>query len=256
MDLRLNGRNIVITGGTRGIGRAIAEHFADENANIALCARNEQQVVETIQALQDKGINAVGAAVDIADHAKLRSWIDHAAEQLGGIDAMIANPSAFGIGATEDDWKSGYAVDLMGTVQAIEAATPYLEKSADSAGDAAVLLISSALVAEADMESAYGAYKAALVHYAKGAARRLAPKGIRVNAISPGTIYVDDGFWGNVQRNMPELYEHYFNRNPMGRMGCPNEVAKAALFLCSPVASFITGENLFVDGAFTNRVNY
>ena len=117
-------------------------------------------------------------------------------------------------------------------------------------------VISSALIAEADMESAYGAYKAALIHYAKGAARRLAHNNIRVNVISPGTIYVDDGFWGNAKRNMPEIYQHFFDRNPMGRMGCPTEVAKVATFLCSPQASFVSGANLFVDGAFTSRVNY
>lgn len=256
MELNLNGKKVLVTGGTRGIGKAVTEFMASEGANIALCARNEQKVNEQVQLLRNMGVDAFGSAIDIADHVQLRTWIDRAAEQLGGIDIVVANPSAFGIGASAEEWQSGFAVDLLGTVQTIEGALPHLQKSASTNGDAAVLLLSSALVAEADVESAYGAYKAALVHYTKGAARRLAPEGIRVNAISPGTIYVDDGFWGNAKRHMPDIYQNFYNRNPMGRMGGPDEVAKAVAFLCSPAASFITGDNLYVDGGFTSRVNY
>lgn len=256
MDLSLKGKKIVITGGSRGIGRALANTFATEGANLALCARNEQQLAESIRELKELGVNAYGQALDIADHAALRSWITNAAQQLDGIDVLVANPSAFGSGVSEQDWQNGYAVDLMGTVHAIEAATPYLEQAAEAMGDASILVMSSAAIAEADTESAYSAFKAALIHYTKGAARRLAPKGVRVNAISPGTIYVDDGFWGNAKRHLPEVYDYYFKKNPMGRMGCPNEVAKVAAFLCSPAASFVSGVNLVIDGAWTSRVNY
>ena len=256
MELELTGKKIIITGGTRGIGRAIADSFAAEGASIALCARNEQKVRETVQSLKNNGVSAYGEALSVADHEALRRWIDHAASQLGGVDVLVANPSAFGVGATEQDWQAGYAVDLMGSVHAVEAATPHLEASAGNSGDASILLMSSAIVAETDMENAYGAYKAGLIHYAKGAARRLAPKGIRINTISPGTIFVDDGFWGNAKQALPELYEHFLNKNPMGRMGRPDEIAKAAVFLCSPAASFITGSNLVIDGGWTSRVNY
>lgn len=256
MDLHLKDKKVIITGGTRGIGKAIAEYMASEGANIAITARNETMVTEQVHILRHMGINAFGSALDISNHSHLENWINQSAKQLGGIDIVIANPSAFGIGAELADWQSGYEVDLMGTVRTLETAIPYLQRAAGTNGDAAALLLSSALVAEADAPSAYGAFKAALVHYTKGAARHFASQGIRFNAISPGTIYVDDGFWGNVKRNMPDLYQDYFNRNPLGRMGIPEEVAKAAAFLCSPAASFITGENLYVDGAFTNRVNY
>ena len=197
-----------------------------------------------------------GNAVDITDQDALKKWIDHAAETMGGIDVIVANPSALGMGVTEQDWKIGYDVDLMGTVHTISAAEPYLENAARLSGEAAILVISSAAIAESDSESAYGAYKAALVHYAKGAARRLASKGIRVNTISPGTIYADDGFWGNVKQHIPELYDKFLNKNPLGRMGTPQEVANTAVFLCSGAASFVTGANLVVDGGITCRVNY
>lgn len=256
MDLGLRGKRVLVTGGTRGIGRAIAEASANEGASVALCARNPRQVDEAVAAFRNQGATAFGTALDISDHDALKAWVDRAAEQLGGIDVVVANPSSFSVGVSEQDWQNGYSVDLMGTVHTVEAATPHLEKSALQSGDAAILIISSALVAEADTESAYGAYKAALVHYAKGAARRLASKMIRVNTVSPGTIYFEDGFWGNAKRHMPEIYDAYLKRNPFGRMGRGDEVAKAATFLCSPAASFVTGSNLVVDGGFTNRVNY
>ena len=256
MNLNLKDKKVVITGATRGIGAAIAEVMADEGAHIGLCARNAQQVAQSVQSLRDKGVQVFGASVDIADQTALTSWIDKAAEALGGIDIVVANPSAFGIGSSEEDWLNGFSIDLMGTVHTIVAASPYLEQAANAHGDASVLIMSSAAVAETDFESAYGAYKSGLVHYAKGAARRLAPKGIRVNTISPGTIYVEDGFWGNAKQHMPQLYETFFNRNPMGRMGQAEEVANVAAFLCSPLATFVSGANVTVDGAFTGRVNF
>ncbi len=256
MELGLKGKRVLVTGGTRGIGLAIARTIAQEGGHVVLCARNAQQVNETAAAFQQQGLAVSGSAVDVADQAALKAWVEQAAEKLGGIDVVVANPSAFGTGATEQDWQNGYAVDLMGTVHLLEATLPHLEQAATASGDAAMLIMSSALIAEADNETAYGAYKAALVYHAKGLARRLAPKKIRVNTISPGTIYSEDGFWGNVQRHAPEMYAGYLQRNPLGRMGTPQEVANAAAFLCSPAAAFVTGSNLIVDGGFTSRVNY
>lgn len=256
MELGLKGKRVVLTGGTRGIGRAIADALADEGASVAFCARNAQHVAEALTHFRKQGTTAFGEALDVADHGALRAWVGRAAENLGGIDIVVANPSSFGIGAAEADWQGGYAVDLMGSVHTLEAAMPHLEEAAATSGDAAALIITSALVAEADTESAYGAYKAALVHYAKGASRRLAAKKVRVNTVSPGTIYFEDGFWGNASRHMPAVYETFLKRNPMGRMGTGAEVANTAAFLCSPAASFITGANVMVDGGFTSRVNY
>jgi 3-oxoacyl-[acyl-carrier protein] reductase len=256
MELGLEGKRVLVTGGTRGIGRAIVEAVTSEGASVAFCARNAQQVKDccTHFARQEKAV--FGDAVDIANRDALKAWVNRAAEELGGIDVVVANPSSFAVGTSEGDWQSGYAVDLMGTVHTVEAATPYLEAAATRSGDASVLIVSSVLIAETDSESAYGAYKAALVHYAKGVSRRLAPKKVRVNTVSPGTIYFDEGYWGNIKQNMPPVYDAYLKRNPLGRMGSGEEVANAAVFLCAPVASFITGSNIIVDGGLTSRVNY
>ena len=256
MDLGLRGRNGVITGGTRGIGRAIADTLAAEGVNLAFCARNVAEVAATETALQQMGVSAFGACVDVGNGAALRAWVDESAQRLGGIDILIANPSAFGIGNSEDDWKKSFDVDLMGVVRAVEAATPFLEQAAEKNGDAALVVLSSVLAAETDTESAYGAMKAALIQYTKGVARRLAPKHVRANVISPGTVYVKDGFWANAQQHMPEVYEMYLKRNPMGRMARAQEIANTAVFLVSPAASFTTGSNIVIDGALTGRVNY
>lgn len=256
MDLNLAGKKAVITGGTRGIGRAIADTFAEVGVDVALCARDRAQVQAATAALRRRGVNAMGSAVDVADAAALQSFIQDAGAALGGIDILIANPSAFGVGNSEEDWRRGFDVDLMGTVRAVAAATPFLERAAAHTGDAAIVIMSSAAVAETDYETAYGAFKAALIHFAKGVARRLAPKGVRANIISPGTIYVEDGFWGNAQRHMPDLYDTFLKRNPTGRMGNVQELANVAAFLASPLASFTSGANVVVDGAFTGRVHF
>ena len=256
MELGLRGKNAVITGATRGIGRAIADVLAAEGVNVAFCARNAAQVATTATALQQRGVNAFGRCVDVGDGDALRTWMVESGRKLGGIDILIANPSAFGIGNSEDDWKKSFDVDVMGVVRAVEAATPFLEQAAVKNGDAALVVLSSVLAAETDSESAYGAMKAALIQYTKGVARRLAPKHVRANVISPGTVYVEDGFWANAQQHMPDVYETYLKRNPMGRMATPFEIAKTAVFLASPAASFTTGSNIVIDGAFTARVNY
>jgi 3-oxoacyl-[acyl-carrier protein] reductase len=256
MDIDLRGKKAVITGGTRGIGRAIAETLAKNGADIALCARNVEQVRSATKVLARHGVRAIGEAIDIADGTALRAWVAESGERLQGIDILVCNPSAFGIGASEEEWRQGFEVDLMGAVRAVEAATPFLEQAGAQHGDASIVVLGSVLGTEADRESAYGAMKAAAVHFTKGVARRLAPKRVRANAISPGTVYVEDGFWANAKRHLPEVYAEFLGRNPMGRMGGPQEIANIAAFLASPAASFTTGANIVVDGAFTSRVNF
>lgn len=251
MDLNLRGKNVVVTGATRGIGRAIAELFAAEGANLAVCARSAEPLHATLAALRKSNATVFGTAVDVGDAPALARWIDTAARELGGIDVLVANPSAFGIGVGAEDWQRSFDVDLMGVVRAVDAALPHLERAASARGDAAIVTLSSVLALETDQDSAYGALKAAVSHYTKGIARRLAPKGIRANAILPGTVYVEDGFWGNVKRHQPDLYQAFLARNPGGRMAQPVEIARVAAFLASPAASFVTGANIVVDGGFT-----
>lgn len=256
MDLELKGKCAIVLGGTRGIGRAIAETFASEGANVGICARNADQVRDAIAALKDKGVRATGDSVDISDGKALHSWVERAGNELGGIDVLVSNAGAMAQGAGETEWTANFRLDVLGAVNAFDAARPFLERAASEKGDAAFIIISSVSAAEADNASSYGPIKAALIHYAKGLAREHAKQRIRANVVSPGTVYFKGGVWNMIETNMPDYFKHAIERNPTGRMATPQEIANAAVFLASPVSSFITGVNLLVDGAISRRVNF
>lgn len=256
MDLHLKSKNAVILGGTRGIGRAIADTLAVEGANVAICARNADQVKEAVTALNGKGVRATGAPVDITDGKALTAWIESAAKALGGIDLLFSNAGAMAQGNDTTGWEANFKLDILGAVNAFEAARPHLEKAADEKGDAAFIIISSVSAAEADNASSYGPIKAALIHHAKGLARQYATKKIRINTVSPGMVYFKGGVWHMVETNMPDYFKNAMSRNPMGRAATPEEIANAAVFLASPASAFTTGSNLVVDGAISHRVNF
>jgi 3-oxoacyl-[acyl-carrier protein] reductase len=253
MDLGLAGKKAFVTGATKGIGRAIAEHFVAEGVDVAICARNAAEVAETVSALRATGAKATGRALDVADGPALTTWVAAAAAELGGLDIVVANVSALAIGQDEASWKAEFDTDLMGTVRAVNAAMPFLEKSVA----AAIVVIASVSGREVDFAAGpYGVFKAALIHYAKGLSFQLAAKGIRVNALSPGNTYFPGGVWEKIEQGNPELFKQAMALNPTGRMGRPEEMARAVVFLASPAASFITGTNLVVDGALTRGVQY
>ncbi len=256
MDLGLKGRNAVVLGGTRGIGRAIADTLAGEGAGVAVCARNAEQVTNAVAELKTRGVQATGSAVDITDGGALKSFIAGAARELGSIDMLFSNAGAMAQGGDPASWEQNFRLDVLGAVNAFEAARPFLEASGDKTGDAAFIIISSVSAAQADSASSYGPIKAALVHMAKGLARQYAGKKIRVNVVSPGTVYFKGGVWNMVEQNAPQRYQDTLKRNPTGRMATPQEIANAAVFLASPASSFTTGSNLIVDGAISNRVNF
>jgi 3-oxoacyl-[acyl-carrier protein] reductase len=257
VDLLLKGKAAVVTGASRGIGRAIAELFADEGADVGICARNAAEVDAAVEALKARGVRAWGAAVDIADGPALKGFVAEAGERLGGIDVLVSNASALPADSSEAAWKALFDVDVMGAVRAFEAARPFLETAGETRGDAAFLITASVSAAEAgNGVSAYGAMKSALIHYAKGLARENAAKRIRANVVSPGTVFFEGGVWGRVKAGAPAFFETMIKRNPTGRMATPEEVANATVFLASPLSAFTTGVNLVVDGAISSRVNF
>ncbi len=256
MDLHLKGKKAIVTGATRGIGRAIAETLAAEGCDVAICARNQLQVNETVEALEKKGVKAFGGTVDIADAAAFKKWIAEAGQLLGGIDILVSNASALAVGNTEEAWRGGFEIDVMGAQRATEAAMPFLEKAAAKNGDAAVIVISSVSAAETSNANSYGAMKAAQIHFAKGLAKEKAGRHVRVNTVSPGTVYFKGGVWDMIEQHMPDMFKDAMHRNPTGRMATPQDIANATVFLASPASSFTTGINMVVDGGYTNRVNF
>jgi 3-oxoacyl-[acyl-carrier protein] reductase len=253
MDLGLKGLRAIVSGGTKGIGRAIADTLAAEGAHVAICARNADEVKATVAALAAKGVTASGAAVDVSDAAGVAKWVADSAAALGGIDIVVANVSALAISTDEAGWKAGFDTDLMGSVRMVNSAMPWLEKSRA----ASIVTISSVSGREIDFAAGpYGAFKAALIHYTQGLAFQLAGKGIRANTVSPGNTYFPGGVWEKIEQGSPDFFKQALALNPTGRMGRPQEMANAAAFLASPAASFVTGTNLVVDGALTRGVQF
>ncbi len=251
MDLGLDGLRALVTGGTKGIGRAVADILADEGAHVGVCARDAAEVEATVAALKAKGATAFGRALDVADKAALEAWVADGAAALGGVDIVVANVSALAVGDDEAAWEAGFATDMMHTVRLVNAAMPWLEKSRA----ASITAISSVSGRETDFTGpAYGAFKAALVHYMHGLAVKLAPKMIRANAVSPGNTYFEGGIWQRIETGNPELFAQALALNPTGRMAAAGEIARGVVFLASPASSFTTGTNLVIDGALTRGV--
>lgn len=245
-------RVVIVTGGTRGIGRAIVEAFLDEGAVVEFCARDAGEIETTEKALAGRGSGrATGVQLDVGDGPALTAWVEAAAGRLGGLDGVVANVSALAVPDTEDNWHTSFQVDLMHTVRLAKAALPHLE----AGGRGSIVAVSSVTGREADFASGpYGTMKTAIIGYISGLAFQLAGRGVRANVVSPGNTYFEGGIWNGIQQGNPELFAESLALNPTGRMGTPEEMARAVVFLTSPVSSFTSGTNLVVDGALTRGI--
>jgi 3-oxoacyl-[acyl-carrier protein] reductase len=245
-----SGYRVAIAGGSRGIGRAIALGFLEAGAAVSVCARGR----EGLDALkQDAGEGAARLHVqpcDLADVQQIGTWIDAAATTLGGLDVLVNNATGSGFREDDESWLVDFNVDLMAAVRASRFAVPHLKRS-----PRACILHTSSIGSfrPRTMGPPYAAMKAALNHYARTQALALADDRIRVNAIAPGSIEFPDGVWDRVKRDKPEQYAQVLDTIPFGRFGTPQEVANLALFLVSPLAGWITGQIVSVDGGQSLR---
>jgi 3-oxoacyl-[acyl-carrier protein] reductase len=244
MHLDLTGRNAVVAGGSRGIGRSIALAFARAGANVSICARGETALRVTEKELVPCGHKVHAASCDLADGAAVARYIEAAAQALGGIDILVNNASGFGLSDDEAGWAASINVDLLAPVRASRAALPYLEKSQGS-----IIHISSISGLQHSARTPpYGAVKAALIQLTLSQAAALAAKHIRVNCIAPGSIEFPGGSWEQRKTTNPDLYNAILNSIRFGRLGTPEEIANVALFLASSAASWVTGQTIAVDG--------
>jgi 3-oxoacyl-[acyl-carrier protein] reductase len=247
VELGLAGRGVIVTGGSRGIGRAVCLAFAAEGAHVALCARNAADLQRTAGEIRSRGAKAHAETCDAAVPSSLEAFLDGAHTALGRVDVLVNNVSGFGVTDDEEGWRRAVDVDLMATVRASRRVIPWMEAS----GGGAIIHVSSTLGGfEADHPgpAAYASVKGALVSHSKMLALQLASRNIRVNCVAPGSIFFGGGVWEQVKREDPASYERVLATIPFGRMGSPEEVANAIVFLASDAASWITGVALAVDG--------
>jgi NAD(P)-dependent dehydrogenase (short-subunit alcohol dehydrogenase family) len=253
MDLDLKGKRVLVTGGTKSIGRAIVDAFLAEGAVVGFCARDAKLVKGRETEWRSGQHRVEGTALDVTDNKALKQWVDGFAAQ-GGIDHFVANVSALGTEDNEPGWRKAIEVDIVSTVNAVHHARPHLEKAGHGATLAIIGTVS--FVEVSGPTSPYRSVKGALVPFAKSLAIDMAPKGVRANVVSPGTILEDGNTWGRQRDAGADRYKRMLARNPSGRMGTPQEVAACVVFLAGKTASFVSGTNFIVDGAMTARVQY
>jgi 3-oxoacyl-[acyl-carrier protein] reductase len=241
---------IAIAGGSRGIGRAIALAFLEAGASVAVCARGQDGLDALKQDADAHTDKLHTQRCDLADNAQIERWIADAAGALGGMEVLINNATGYGFREDDESWLTDFNVDLMAAVRASRFALPHLKRSKH-----ACILHTSSIGSfrPRTMGPPYAAMKAALNHYTRTQALVLADDRIRVNAIAPGSIEFPGGVWDRSKHEQPEHYAKVLSTIPFGRYGRPEEVARLALFLASPLAGWITGQIIAVDGGQSLR---
>jgi len=255
MDLGLKGRRALVTGSSRGIGRAVVERLVAEGADVAVCARGEAGVRDVVARARDAGVQAYGEAFDVRDADALQAFVRRAAEALGGLDLVVSNASTRPDTTGDARWRQAFEADLLQHVHVAEAALPLLQQG-QQGSLVFIASIASVMRQLLPEEVSYGAMKAGLVNYAGHLAERYGPQGIRVNTVSPGPVYFEGGAWDTYRQHKPKLYEAVLRMSALGRLGCPEDVANAVVFLSSPAAAYITATNLRVDGGTLKSTNF
>jgi len=256
MDLELKGKKAIVTGATHGIGLSIARQFAAEGVNVAICARTAANVERTVRELAAQGVKALGDAIDVTQREAYVAWIKSAAERLGGLDIFVSNTTGTPTHAGEKGWELGFETDIMAAVRGCETALPYLKQS-----QGAIVLIASisgvmSKALRAPGILAYGSCKAALIAYGAQLSKEVAKDGVRVNMVSPGPIYFEDGAWDHIKQRAPAAYQDALNHCVIGRLGKPEDIATAVAFLASPKSGFTVGQNLHVDGGYMEHIAF
>jgi 3-oxoacyl-[acyl-carrier protein] reductase len=244
MDLGLSGKNAVVVGASKGIGKCIAMSLAKEGANVAICARGEEALRATENELAATGVKIFAATCDVGNQQYLHEFLEAARTSLGSVDILVNNVSALRFGDEDIDWEISVNIDLMGSVWAAKKVIPWMMES----GGGSILFVSSISALEAGSPPSYAAMKAALISYSKTMAIQLASKNIRVNTIAPGSIEFDGGVWDMTRQHNRPFYDMALASIPSGRMGTPDEIGDVAAFMVSSRASWLTGTCISVDG--------
>jgi NAD(P)-dependent dehydrogenase (short-subunit alcohol dehydrogenase family) len=253
MDLGLRGKKAVVTGATRGIGRAIVDLLTSEGVSVGFCARDEQAVNDTIKAFRDRDVKVIGRAVNVREAEEYKKWLDDTAQELGGADIFVANVSGGAGMDSERNWWRNFEIDVLHTVRGCEALLPGME----AAGGGSIVLITTTNAVEVfGGPMAYNAMKAAMINYAKNLSVTAGRHGTRVNCVCPGPVFFEGGAWDMLKTANQKFYERTLKQFPNARMVTPEEIARTVAFVASPAGSGINGINLVVDNGYTRRVQF
>jgi 3-oxoacyl-[acyl-carrier protein] reductase len=249
VDLGLQDKVALVTGGSRGIGRAVAMRLATEGCSVAICARGQGDLDDVLEDLRGQGARACGVAADVTGEGQVERFVEAAAGEFGRVDLLVANVGATVGGSLLDstpaDWRETFELNVGHAVRAIRACVPYMRQ----VGGGAVVVIASISGWKPAPRAQYGAAKAAEIYLAGAFARELAEDRIRVNTVSPGSILVPGGGWEAYREREPEHFDDFARRDfPAGRLGTPAEIADVVAFVLSERASWVNGTNICVDG--------
>ncbi len=245
MLVEFSGRRVVVAGGSRGIGRSIALGFAEAGAAVSICARGAAALEAARAEIAAFGHETHAGRCDLSRLDDIERYIAEAGAALGGIDILVNNATGYGQADTEAGWEASLNVDLLAVVRASRAAQPFLE---GGTSPCIVNIASGSGLNPSVRTPAYGAAKAAVIHYTRTQAAALVKSGIRVNCVAPGSIEFPGGVWDVRRREDPALYASTLAGSPAGRFGTPEEVADVVLFLASPFANWVTAQIVSVNG--------
>jgi 3-oxoacyl-[acyl-carrier protein] reductase len=247
MDLGLNGKKAIITGGSRGIGFHTGMLLASEGCSVAFCARNEKEIKHAIDQIKAKGGGtSFGFQADLEDEQATRRFARDAIEALNGVDILIHNASGFDNSGDESGWMRSFQVDMMAGVRLVDESLESLKQS-----DSASITFVGSMASQYHFgrpPNSYGPAKAAMRVYANELAQSYGRDGIRANVISPGAVWFEGGHWDQSKKKNPKFYAAVEKAIPLGRLGTADEIAGIIAFTASPAGLWINSTHIAADG--------
>ncbi|NIR47218.1 SDR family oxidoreductase [candidate division KSB1 bacterium] len=249
MELNLKNKVVIVTGASRGIGKAIALAFAEESARLSICGRTRETLEEAADEIKAHNVEVFAKATDITKRAEAEALVQETLDKFGRIDVLVNNVGGSQktptLEISDQEWHDMLDLNAISAARMSQLVIPTMKQQ----GSGAIIMITSIYGRESGGHITYNAAKAAEISLAKSLARELAPHNIRVNSVAPGSILFPGGSWDRKQKAAPEKIARFIETDlPLGRFGKPEEIANVVVFLASERASLVSGACINVDG--------